>query len=366
MGPSIHCFLVVLLISGSYFSSSNAAILDDLLPNGNFEEGPKPSNIKHTIIKGKYSLPKWVKKGLVEYISGGHQPGGFFFAVPRGVHAVRLGNDASIYQYVKLVKGYFYSLTFSATRTCALDEVLTVSANKVSADLPIQTLYSSNGGDTYAWAFQATSYIVRVGFHNPGVEEDPACGPLLDSIAIKEMIPLPKPKGNLVKNGDFEIGPHVFKNFSTGVLLLPHSMDSVSPLPGWIIESLKPVKYIDSKHFSVPSGFAAIELVGGRESAISQIIRTIPNKFYLLTFKIGDAENGCHGSMLVEAYAGLENVKAKYESMGNGGFTSVGLKFKATSNRTRLTFWSSYYHTKLDDVTHMCGPVLDDVRVVPF
>ncbi|XVE95954.1 hypothetical protein REPUB_Repub02eG0180000 [Reevesia pubescens] len=110
-------------------------------------------------------------------------------------------------------------------------------------------------------------------------------------------------KGNLVKNGGFEIGPHTFKNFSTGVILPPHSQDKISPLLGWIIESLKPVKYIDKKHFSVPSGLFTIEMVVGRESAIAQIIRTVPNKFYTLTFTIGDAKNGCYGSMMVEAFS---------------------------------------------------------------
>ncbi|KAL7170553.1 hypothetical protein ACSBR2_035429 [Camellia fascicularis] len=83
----------------------------------------------------------------------------------------------------------------------------------------------------------------------------------------------------------------MFKNFSTRVLLLPKKQDLISPVPGWITESLKPVKYIDSKHFSVPSGLAAIELVEGRESATAQVIRTIPNEFYNLTFSIGDAKN---------------------------------------------------------------------------
>ncbi|CAN1176684.1 Protein DUF642 L-GALACTONO-1,4-LACTONE-RESPONSIVE GENE 2, partial [Linum perenne] len=33
-----------------------------------------------------------------------------------------------------------------------------------------------------------------------------------------------------------------------------------SPLPGWIVESLKAVKYIDSDHSSVPQGRRAVEL----------------------------------------------------------------------------------------------------------
>lgn len=171
--------------------------------------------------------------------------------------------------------------------------------------------------------------------------------------------------GNLVKNGNFEIGPHVFRNFSTGVLLLPKIQDVVSPLPAWIIESLKPVKYIDSKHFSVPSRFAAIELVGGRESAIAQIIRTWPNKFYNLTFTIGDAKNACHGSMVVEAFAATQTLKVPFESTGKGGFKTASFRFQATSNRTRITFYSANYHTKLHDYGHLCGPVLDNVKVFP-
>lgn len=362
-------FLSLCLVFFSIVCSSASATLppylDGLLPNGDFEKGPKASNLKKTVIKGKHSLPDWEIKGLVEYVSGGPQPGGFFLAVPRGVHAVKIGNEASISQNVRVRPGFIYSLTFGATRTCAQDEVLRVSIPGQSADLPIQTLYSTDGGDTYAWAFNATTEVVNVTFHNPGIQEDRTCGPLLDAIAIKQMPPLKLTRGSLAKNGGYETGPHVFKNFSTGVLLLPKQQDLISPLPGWIIESLKPVKYIDSKHFSVPSGLAAIELIGGRESAIAQIIRTVPNKSYNLTFTIGDAKNGCHGSMTVEAFAAKETVKVPHASQGKGEFKAASLKFKALSARTRITFYSAYYHTKLHDFGHMCGPVLDDVRVYP-
>ncbi|KAB5519509.1 hypothetical protein DKX38_023828 [Salix brachista] len=339
--------------------------LDGLVENGNFEEAPTKSNLKKTVIIGKYSLPKWEIDGLVEYVSGGPQPGGFFLAIPRGVHAVRLGNEASISQILAVKPGSVYALTFGATRTCAQDEVLRVSVPGQSSDLPLQTLYSSDGGDTYSLAWKATSKAVKVTFHNLGVQEDPSCGPLLDAVAIKELPPLKRTIGNLVKNGGFEVGPHVFKNFSTGILIPPKQQDLISPLPGWIVESLKPVKYIDSNHFFVPSGFAAIEMVAGRESAIAQVIRTVPNRFYNLTFTIGDARNACHGSMMVEAFAAKETVKAGYVSQGKGGSKTASLRFQAISDRTRITFYSSYYHSKMNDFGHMCGPILDDVRVFP-
>ncbi|KAI3782562.1 hypothetical protein L2E82_12613 [Cichorium intybus] len=361
-------FLCILSFSTISYSQGATRVrtqfLDGFLANGNFEQGPSPKNLKKTLIIGKYSLPKWEISGIVEYVSGGPQPGGFYFAIPRGAHAARLGNEASISQTINVTQGMVYSLTFAATRTCAQDEVLRVSASGQSSDLSIQTLYSSDGGDTYAFAFKATSSKIKITFHNTGTQEDPTCGPLLDAVAIKEMLPLKYTKGNLVKNGDFEIGPHVFKNYSTGVLLLPKIHDIVSPLPGWIVESLKPAKYIDSKHFMVPHGLGAIELVGGRETAIAQIIRTVPNKSYVLSFTIGDAGNDCHGSMMVEAFAGNGTVKVKFESRGKGDSKIATLKFKATSTRTRLTFYSAFYHTKLNDYGHFCGPVLDNVKVL--
>ena len=133
-----------------------------------------------------------------------------------------------------------------------------------------------------------------------------------------------------------------------------------------MIESLKAVKFIDKRHFNVPFGLAAVELVAGRESAIAQILRTTPNKVYSLAFTIGDARNGCHGSMMVEAFAAGDTFKVPFESKGKGESKIVSFKFKAISSRTRITFYSSYYHTRIDDYGSLCGPILDEVRVSPI
>lgn len=266
-----------------------------------------------------------------------------------------------------------------------------MSVPPISRELPLQTLYSSNGGDTYAWGFRATSDSATLVFYNPGKQEDPACGPLLDAVAIKELFIQKPTRGflitaifltesflmlifmsefciaaaNLVRNAGFEEGPHLLTNSSHGVLLPPKQEDLTSPLPGWIIESLKAVKFIDSEHFNVPSGKSAVELVAGRESAIAQVIRTIPNKAYNLKFAVGDAKNGCHGSMMIEAFAANATMKAPFKSAGKGKFQAFSFPFTATSYRTRLTFFSSYYHTTIKDMGTLCGPVLDEVQVVP-
>lgn len=155
----------------------------------------------------------------------------------------------------------------------------------------------------------------------------------------------------------------MFPKAKWGVLIPPFIEDDNSPLPGWIIESLKAVKYVDKAHFFVPEGHRAIELVGGKESAISQIVRTSLNKFYALTFTVGDAGDACEGPMSVEAFGGRSKIMVDYVSKGKGGFKQGRLVFKAVSARTRVTFLSTFYHMKSDHSGSLCGPVIDDVRL---
>ncbi|CAL9195297.1 unnamed protein product, partial [Musa hybrid cultivar] len=341
-----------------------AAFTDGLLPNGNFEQGPKPWQLKGTKVAGRDAIPRWQITGFVEYIQWGQKQGDMLLVVPEGSYAVRLGNDASIKQSVKVTKGVRYSLTFSAARTCAQEERLNVSASPESGVLPMQTMYSSNGWDSYAWAWLAKSDVVEVVIHNTGVSEDPACGPLIDSVAIKQLFPPRRTNTNLLKNGDFEEGPYILPNTTWGVLIPPQIEDDHSPLPGWMVESLKAVKYLDAEHFSVPRGRRAVELLAGKESAIAQVVRTVPGRRYALSFAVGDASNACEGSLLVEAFAGEHTIKVPYESKGRGGSKRAVLQFTATTARTRVVFWSSYYNTRSDDLSSLCGPVLDDVALV--
>ncbi|GLJ36371.1 hypothetical protein SUGI_0730100 [Cryptomeria japonica] len=355
------------LLYGVMFLCCNSAatpVKNGLLMNGNFEYGPKPSSMNGTQIIGSNSLPFWRIKGLVEYIKSGHHQGDMLVVVPQGAHAARLGNEAQLSQRVEVKKGSLYSLTFSVARTCAQVETLNVSVPPEAGELPMQTLYSSNGWDSYAWAFHASASVVDILLHNPGVEEDPACGPLIDAIAIKELFPPRYVMGNLIKNGDFEEGPLVFRNSSMGVLLPPNIDDDNSPLPGWMIDSLKAVKYIDAFHYTVPQGRRAVELLAGKESSIAQIVRTQVGKPYLLSFVVGDGSNSCSGSMIVEAFAAKETVKVPYESRGTGGFKRAQMVFTAISARTRLVFYSTYYHMRSDDMSSLCGPVIDDVKLV--
>ncbi|GKV42075.1 hypothetical protein SLEP1_g49522 [Rubroshorea leprosula] len=102
------------------------------------------------------------------------------------------------------------------------------------------TVSSSNGRYSYAWAFQAPSDVTEIVIHNPEVEEDPACGPLIDEVGIRTLYPPRLTNKNILKNGGFEECPYIFPNTCWGVLP-PNIEDDHSPLPGWMVESLKAV-----------------------------------------------------------------------------------------------------------------------------
>jgi hypothetical protein len=71
-----------------------------------------------------------------------------------------------------------------------------VTVGPESGELPIQTVYTSSGWDSYSYVFRARHTTAWLTVHNPGVEEDPACGPLVDAFAIKTLNPPHHEKGN--------------------------------------------------------------------------------------------------------------------------------------------------------------------------
>ncbi|KAL4563606.1 hypothetical protein LXL04_027651 [Taraxacum kok-saghyz] len=337
---------------------------DGLLINGDFETPPSGGFADEGLGDNPNAIPSWKVNGTVELVASGQKQGGMILIVPEGRHAVRLGNDAQITQELKLEKGEIYSITFSASRTCAQLESLNVSVPPASQTIDLQTLYSVQGWDTYAWAFQADEEDTHVAFTNPGMEDDPTCGPIIDDIAIKKLFQPTKPKDNAVLNGDFEEGPWMFRNASLGVLLPTNLDEEISSLPGWIVESNRAVRYIDANHFSVPGGKRALELLSGKEGIISQMVTTTPNKPYRMSFSLGHAGDMCKQPLAVMAFAGDQAENIHYAPNGNSSFQTVNVNFTAKAERTRVAFYSVYYNTRSDDMSSLCGPVVDDVAVV--
>ena len=66
---------------------------------------------------------------------------------------------------------------------------MSVVPGDASDEISIQTVYTSSGWDSYCWAFQATNDVMTLTIHNPVHEDDPACGPMIDSVAIKTLYP---------------------------------------------------------------------------------------------------------------------------------------------------------------------------------
>ncbi|GJN02472.1 hypothetical protein PR202_ga19826 [Eleusine coracana subsp. coracana] len=363
MADSMSSGCVALLLLVSVAAQAASGVTDGLLPNGNFEQGPAKSELNGTRVMGKNSIPNWEITGFVEYIGSGQQLDDMILPVPEGAWAVRLGNDATIRQQLSVTRRGYYTITFAAARTCAQAETVNVSAGPESSVLPIQTVYTSSGWDSYCWTFKARHSTVWLSIHHPGHEDDPACGPLIDSVAIKTLRFPPRPKGNMLRNGDFEEGPYIFPNTPWGVLVPPMMEDVHSPLPGWMIMSdTKVIKYVDSQHHAVPQGSYAVELVAGRETALVQEVATTPGKWYALSFSVGDAGNGCQESMIVEAYAARSRMQVPYESRGTGGSKRARLEFAAVDKVTRVVFQSDNHHMKHDGT--LCGPVVDDVSLV--
>ncbi|XP_060192865.1 protein DUF642 L-GALACTONO-1,4-LACTONE-RESPONSIVE GENE 2 [Lycium barbarum] len=354
----VTAFLVLLACSAA------GQVEDGPLVNGNFETPPSGGfSSGDGFSDGPAEIPSWKSNGTVELVESGQKQGGMILIVPQGRRAVRLGNDAEISQELKVGKGSIYSITFSAARTCAQLESLNVSVPPASQTIDLQTLYNVQGWDSYAWAFQAEEDDVRVVFTNPGMEDDPTCGPIIDDIAIKKLFAPDKSKDNAVLNGDFEEGPFMFRNASLGVLLPTNLDEETSSLPGWIVESNRAVRYIDTYHFTVPEGKRAIELLSGKEGIISQMVETKPNKPYRLTFLLGHAGDSCKEPLAIMAFAGDQAQNIHYTPHSNSSFQNANLNFTAKADRTRVAFYSIYYNTRSDDMSSLCGPVVDDVRV---
>ncbi|KAI4370975.1 hypothetical protein MLD38_019260 [Melastoma candidum] len=353
---------VLLLAVASFPAIAEAE--DGLVTNGDFES-PLAGGFSGAgeAADATVSIPGWTTTGTVELVRSGEKLGGMILIVPEGVQAVQLGNDAEISQEVAVEKGAVYSVTFSAARTCAQLESLNVSVPPASATIDLQTLYNVQGWDPYAWAFAAQEDKARLVFRNLGMEDDPTCGPILDDVAIKKLFTLDREKNNAVINGNLEEGPWMFRNTSLGVLLPTNLDEETSALPGWTVESNRAIRYIDSYHFTVPEGKRAIELLSGKEGIISQMVETKPNKDYKLTFALGHANDKCKQPLAVMAFAGDQASNIHYTPDSNSTFQTAALNFTSRAERTRIAFYSVYYNTRADDMSSLCGPVVDDVRV---
>ncbi|MBA0663554.1 hypothetical protein Goklo_003665 [Gossypium klotzschianum] len=93
------------------------------------------------------------------------------------------------------------------------------------------------------------------------------------------------------------------------------------------------------------------------------MVETTPNKLYSLTFSLGHARDKCKEPLAVMAFAGDQAQNFHYTPDSNSTFQVASVNFTAKAERTRVAFYSVYYNTRTDDMSSLCGPVVDDVRV---
>jgi hypothetical protein len=162
---------------------------------------------------------------------------------------------------------------------------------------------------------------------------------------------------NLLPNGGFETGPDFLSNSTEGILLDEYRSAVQSPIQLWSV--LGTVKYIDSRHFFVPQGNAAIEIVSGVSAGIQTGVMLTEGSKYNLEFALGDANDTCVGDFIVGVQTGSTSQNFSLASSGTGSAKKFSVTFKANPSATQISFLSYTTIQTRDGV--YCGPVVDDV-----
>lgn len=342
------------------------ALADDSLVallNGDFSQGPP---VNDTLLEVEVvSLPGWQISGTVQYILAGGN-----ISLPDNGRAVQLGRNGRISQAFAAEPGAAYSLTFtlaSAGQNCSTVDFLSVAAPPASsaASFLLDQGYNDVTWETHAWGFIPVSSQTNLTFGNQlsqasPQQQDPniTCGPVVDTVFLKKLTTTTVSSSeNLLMNGGFEEGPYLLSNSSYGVLLQDITNMSTSPLPGWTVGST--VRYIDSGHYFVPEGAAAVELVGGPNASLQQVVSSSKGAEYALSFALGDGKDLCQGNMSVQVVAGDGSTNFTHNSVGSGRYENYTMKFRAVSDTTNISFVNLLRNEEVNAL--FCGPVIDNV-----
>ena len=63
------------------------------------------------------------------------------------------------------------------------------------------------------------------------------------------------------------------------------------------------------------------------------------------------------------AFARDQAQNIHYTPDSNSTFQTANLNFTSKADRTRIAFYGDYYNTRTIDISSLCGPVVDDMRV---
>ncbi|KAF5779865.1 hypothetical protein HanXRQr2_Chr12g0564501 [Helianthus annuus] len=167
------------------------------------------------------------------------------------------------------------------------------------------------------------------------------CWPIVDTFLVNGIQNPRLYEDNGLVNSGFEVGPSFIDNSSQGILLEADSDNDPfslvqSPLQYWTI--LGTLKYIDSKHYVVPRGRGAVELLSGDPSGIVASVYFLKHGQVTLEFIMGDAN----------------------DSIGVGSRERHSVTFKAEFSNTEsvpISFYS-FNETRTRNHQVLCGPVI--------
>ncbi|XP_058103313.1 protein DUF642 L-GALACTONO-1,4-LACTONE-RESPONSIVE GENE 2-like [Magnolia sinica] len=346
-------------------AAAAAAAEEDLLQNADFESPPlnvtANSTTPFVLLTQTNTIPGWTFNGTVQYVTAGPN-----MSLPGNGHAIQLGTDGKINQTFRANgTAMDYVLTFSLAaggENCSTSTTVNVSVPGRSSLVALEQRYGSEEWESHAcylgrWG--ANSGPINLNLRSQPSETDPniTCGPVVDTFILKAIGMPVEIQDNLLINGGFEVGPAFVTNSTEGILLEEEIDFTQSALQQWSVMGI--VKYIDSKHFLVPQGNAAIEIVSGDISGVRTTVALKKGSTYNLEFVMGDTNNSCTGNFIVGAQGGPSAQNFTLQSNGMGTTQKFSMVFKADSNPTPISF-TSFTQGQTKDFA-FCGPVIDDV-----
>ncbi|XP_059624637.1 protein DUF642 L-GALACTONO-1,4-LACTONE-RESPONSIVE GENE 2 [Cornus florida] len=352
--------LAMILIPLLFLATASA----DLLQNPDFEVPPSNlpgnSSAPFVLLNENNTIPGWSFEGTVQYVTAGPT-----VLLPGNGHAIELGQDGMINQTFTANSDLMqYLLTFTLAlggQNCTSNASLIVSAPDSASAFSLKQNYGKETWESYghylgSWGNGETINLV---FQSQTTESDNAsnCWPVVDTLLLKPVRTLLQGNDNLLLNGGFELGPQFLNNSSEGILLEPEPSPVQSVLQQWSVTGT--VKYIDSKHYFVPEGNAAIEIVSGVSAGIQTARPLSEGSAYNLEFMLGDANDSCIGDFTIGVQAGSTVQNFTLLSNGTGSAKKFSVTFKAESSPTPISFLS--YTTSQTQDRAFCGPVIDDV-----
>ncbi|GJR61526.1 lysine--tRNA ligase [Tanacetum coccineum] len=311
------------------------------------------------------TIPGWSYQGTVWYVTAGKN-----VSLPGNGHGLQLGRDGAISQTFTYDGSDDYVLTFTiapSSPDCAKQAIaVSVSGPSVSKVFSYQASLAKETWQTYAYALWRNELIptsaltVQIESVAAGNSD---CWPIVDDLLLTG-VNYPKVSvGNGFLNGGLEVGPIFPQSSSQGILLEAESgIDPSSPVQSalqyWIV--LGTVRYIDSKHYTVPEGLKAVELLSGNPAGIAYNTVFLNQGQVILEFLIGDAGDSCVGTFTVVAQVGTRKWNFTTRSKGDGSSQKYSLTFNAPRSPTEvvpISFASYEEHRTSDNV--LCGPLLD-------